>query len=520
MKKIITLVFILSIFPLIVSAQTPNDPDFYDQWYLDKISAQEAWDITTGSKEVIVAVLDSGVDIDHPDLKENIWVNTGEIPDNGVDDDKNGFIDDVYGWDFVDDDNSVMPDTSEDASFEAVSHGSLVAGLIGAVGNNAEGVVGVNWNVRIMPVRMLDKEGAGSSYDASDAIDYAVANGADIINLSFSGLNSDTFLQTTVHDAYERGVLIVAALGNDDLDVNETPVYPACYKSETGDWVIGVAASNIFDKKALYSNYGSVCTDISAPGSDIYGVNYFDPTSGFNDAYLDGWSGTSMASPLVSGAAALIKSEYSQASPSDIKTILQLSVDPLSMNNPLRTEMGAGRLNIASAFSIAETYFESINEAQHGAEPEETAEVIRGNSFSTVYDISGDGRRAFINSTTYFTYYDSFDAVDGVDDDYLTNFDLTGLVLPKPGVVLVKIQSIPTVYALEENVDDMFSPFLREIESELIAVEMYGNNWADYVIDIEPTFFSHFSWGMPIYSPESVDLSIMKTRNELAQLAQ
>ncbi len=142
--------------PAFVFAEDPNDVLYDEQWYLEQINAPEAWDTETGSDEIIIAVLDTGVDLDHPDLVSNLWKNVGEISRNSIDDDKNGYIDDVFGWDFVNFDNMPIPDTSVGASDEAVSHGSLIAGIIGAQGDNEIGVAGINWDIKIMSVRILD----------------------------------------------------------------------------------------------------------------------------------------------------------------------------------------------------------------------------------------------------------------------------------------------------------------------------------------------------------------------------
>ncbi|MFA6522260.1 MAG: S8 family peptidase [Patescibacteria group bacterium] len=527
MKRIFGFFSVLALLvPSFALALDPNDPSFYEQWYLNQIDAQSAWGTTTGSDSVVVAILDAGVDIVHEDLASNIWVNPGEIAGNGVDDDRNGYIDDVNGWDFVDNDATVTPDISPDANSEAAVHGSLVAGLVGAVGNNRLGVVGVNWRVKLMPVRMLDKVGSGTSSDAIHSIQYAVMNGANVINLSFSGTTPDPNLIETIRWAHENGVVIVSALGNDDMNVNTTPVYPACYDSAEGDWIIGVVASDALDQKADYSNYGSNCADITAPGSEIFGVSYYDPTNGFTEQYMNGWSGTSMAAPIVSGSIALLLSKYPQATPAEIKTILQLSVDPLSASSDVRMNLGPGRLNIGNAFAIASTFFTTPVEVEviPAEEPSLSASsigttVLRNATSPSVYDVAGGARRVFINAFAYFTYFDSFDAVGTVADTDLANYKLAGLVLPKPGTVLVKIQSVPTVYAIEANPSNAYRPYLREILSETDAIAMYGAHWADYVIDIEPTFFSKFTMGTPISSPTPANLSIMKTRAELAALS-
>ena len=323
--------FILAVFalPQSVLALTPNDPYYADQWYLDQIDASSAWNIETGSSDVVVAVLDTGVDLDHPDLAQNIWTNVGEIAGNNKDDDDNGFVDDVHGWDFVQDDNDPLPTLRDNSSIDVLSHGTVIAGLIAAQSDNDEGVAGLAWNARIMPVRMLSINGSGNDLDAAHAIDYAVENGADVINLSFAGYNTSTTLTRAVERAYNSGVVVVAAMGNDDQDVDNNQVYPACSKGEANDWVIGVTSSDQDDVGSSFTNYGSSCSDVSAPGEDIFGLMYENLPEGYTEIYAGGWSGTSVASPLVAGTAALLLSAYPGLAPSDVQTLIRLSVDPL-----------------------------------------------------------------------------------------------------------------------------------------------------------------------------------------------
>lgn len=521
-QRIITAGILFCIIPAFVFAKTSNDPEYDEQWYLDIIDAPEAWDIETGDSDVVIAVLDTGIDLNHPDLEDNVWINNGEIADNNIDDDDNGYVDDVYGWDFIDIDNSPVPDVSSGADDDAISHGTVIAGLIAAMGNNHEGVSGVLWDAQIMSVRMLDKVGSGNSVDARQAIEYAVENGADVINLSFSGTTNDPALRRAVMNAYEEGVVIVAALGNEGVSVNANPVYPACYKDGDDDWVIGVTASNELDKHSLFSNYGSNCADLSAPGEYMYGLHYYDASEGFTDMYADDWSGTSVASPIVAGAAGLILSKYPSLSPLNIRNILKLSVDPMSLSGSYRGQFGSGRLNIDQALVLAGSYA-ALGETTEGestqVEGVKTGDFIKSPSFSSVYYIDSEGdRRVFIDSNSYFTWSNSFDDIISVTDEELSEFDLSGVMLPKAGVVLAKIQSDSRVYMLDDG-EDVVVPVLREISTEEIASEMFGDDWADYVLDIEPTFFNKFELGDDIDEPFLVDTSIMKTREQLLNLA-
>lgn len=358
------LVLIL-VFPIVrfAEAAVPGDPLLSNQyWYLNLVHAPEAWDKTTGSADVIVAVLDSGVDLDHPDLVTNLWLNGDEIENNGIDDDKNGYVDDVRGWDFLDDDAVPMPDRNQPYLEGAVAHGTVVSGVIGAVGGNAEGIVGLNWRVKIMPLRILDNFGSGVTTDVADAIRYAINNGADAINLSFTGTENDLALKQMMHEAYQAGIPIVAAVGNRPgagFDLDESPRYPACYKDDDGsDLIIGVASINDTATKSKFSNYGTNCTDLAAPGENIYGLDYEDSSwPGFDTRYTGGWSGTSVAAPMVTGAAALLKSVYPSLGAKDIRNILMLAADAQLLPPGLQPgDLGAGRLNIARALEIAPSF--------------------------------------------------------------------------------------------------------------------------------------------------------------------
>lgn len=509
-------------FPYVSYAIEPSDPYYAtDQWYLEKISASEAWNISTGSKDVVIAILDTGLDMNHPDIIENLWVNEGEIPGNGIDDDGNGFVDDVHGWDFIDNNGDPSPDTSEGSSIDAIVHGTIISGIIGAEGDNGIGIAGINWNVSVMPIRMLDKEGSGSSVIAQQAIDYAVQNGADVINMSFTSLTNDALLTGAVERAYKAGVVVVAALGNDDIDTTVTPVYPACLREGEDDWVIGVAASTKNDKKASFSNYGN-CVDITAPGVGVFGLSYHDAEVGFEDLYTAGWSGTSVAAPIVAGAAGLLLSVHPSLTPKEIRTILKLSVDPIEINTLYQGKMGSGRLNLARAFEYADSII-TLRTADHSSVLEgiQVGDFVRTEQSSTVFIISSaDERRAIVDTNTYFTYEDSFKKVKLISPEEIANFRLTGLILPKEETVLVKIQSVPTVYSLGVNSLDAYSPLLRKIEDEGLAIDLYGEHWADYVIDIEATFFTRFGAGSDMTSLDEVQLEKLKTRAELAALAQ
>lgn len=382
--------------PLTAIAKTPNDEFYEELWYLEEIFAPEAWDITTGNRTTVVAVIDSGVDIDHPDLEDQIWVNADETADDGIDNDRNGFVDDVHGWDFVSDDNDPHPHKDNGISESAINHGTLVSGVISAMTDNQIGVAGINWRARLMPIRILDGIGAGTTDDAADAVDYAVENGATIINMSFTGFILDTELERAIRDAYRAGVLVVAAVGNNfdgGLDLNETKIYPACLGTEDEDWVLGVAAIDRDGDKADFSNYGSDCVDVSAPGVDLFGTlehRSGDPT--FGEPYGGYYSGTSVAAPMVTGVATLMQGAFPNLTPEQIEVAIKLSVDPLNLRGtPYEGQMGAGKLNAVAALRLAQEFSGGVASAAGDFEVFNGSRVIVGRERGATDVIAYDG---------------------------------------------------------------------------------------------------------------------------------
>ncbi|MHC4388137.1 MAG: S8 family serine peptidase [Planctomycetota bacterium] len=298
----------------------PNDSRFAELWGMHNtgqtggtadadIDAPEAWDITTGSNEIIVAVLDTGVDYTHSDLASNMWVNKDELNgDPGVDDDNNGYVDDIYGYDFVHNDGDPMDDHY---------HGTHVAGTIGAVGNNSEGVTGVCWNVKIMALKFLDETGGGWTDDAIACLEYAVLMGANVTNNSYGGSGYDAAFRETINTAGDAGQIFVAAAGNDDGQNNDsTPHYPSSYDCQS---IIAVLSTDEDDNISSFSNYGPTTVDLGAPGSDILSCNL---GGGYRYA-----GGTSMATPHVAGACALIWSMNPTLTNSEVKNTILQTVD-------------------------------------------------------------------------------------------------------------------------------------------------------------------------------------------------
>lgn len=309
--KLYFILIVILFFPVSVFTQESNDP-FYYQWAYNDIGVYEAWEYTTGSDKVVVAIIDNGFDTFHPDLLANAWKNIDEIPNNKIDDDKNGYIDDVWGWNFADSNNDPRPQVdnlSDNEKGEHIfSHGTMVAGLIGAVGNNNKDGVGINWKVKLMNLKVLGNNGSGNLDTIDDAIRYAVDNGADVINISMVGYYTED-MKRAIDYAYENGVVVVAAAGNNSFSLNDNTLYPICIdKGSDVQKVLGVSAITQEHKLTTFSNIGSDCIDLTAPGSSISSTVRFSPTNGLPNRYLGGWQGTSFATPMVSGAAALIKS--------------------------------------------------------------------------------------------------------------------------------------------------------------------------------------------------------------------
>lgn len=274
--------------PRAVAAQAPaGDPRAVEQWsHLGDgpMGLASAWRQTTGG-DVTVAIVDSGIDLSHPDLAPNLWTNPGEIPGNGIDDDGNGYVDDVHGYDFVDGDGTPQDENG---------HGTHVAGIVAARGDNGIGVAGTAWRARLMAVRVLDRNANGTTDTVAEGIRYAVANGARIINLSLAGPASTPDLEAAIADAAAHDVLVVAAAGNSGRDLSRFPQFPASYAMAD---VLGVAATREDGALSSVSDFGAGA-DLSAPGEDIL-------STALGGGYE--WrTGTSMAAPAVSGVLALL----------------------------------------------------------------------------------------------------------------------------------------------------------------------------------------------------------------------
>ena len=316
---------------------TPNDPDLPNQWSLSKVQAFDAWDITQGSANVTIAIVDDAVRLTHQDLAANIWVNPGEIPINNIDDDNNGYIDDVNGWDVADGDNDPNPPAAS-VSNSVFTHGTHCAGIAAGVTDNGTGIASMAFNARIIAVKCNSDATPGPFLPAAYAgVNYAIAAGADIISMSWGGGASSQVNQNIMALAHANGIVLVAAAGNANVS---TPMYPASYPH-----VINVGATNTADQKAVFSNYGSTI-DVMAPGDQIYS------TLAGSDQSYGFLSGTSMACPLVSGLAGLMLAYDPGIDPDSLENCLKSTCDNIDAANPTYIgQLGAGRVNAFGALT-------------------------------------------------------------------------------------------------------------------------------------------------------------------------
>jgi len=348
------------------SAFNPNDPYFsslgswgqsYDDlWGLKKIDAGNAWNVSQG-EGVVVAVVDTGVDRNHEDIQGNMWINEAEIPGNGIDDDGNGYVDDVDGWDFV-----TYDGTPEDNDpMDGHGHGTHVSGTVAAVGDNGKGIIGVAPRAKVMALKGLTDGGMGTNEDLSRAIIYAANNGASVINASWGGEyptveDYPQILKDTIDYAHDtKNVTFVAAAGNSGMNVST--FFPAAFRN-----VISVASSDHLDQKSDFSNYG-VKIDVSAPGGDSSNVSYYNNILSLKangtsmgesvGTFYTRARGTSMASPHVAGVAALVKSIHPSWSPEQIRQAIRKGSDDI-LNNGFDTQSGYGRINAFKATNITE----------------------------------------------------------------------------------------------------------------------------------------------------------------------
>ena len=303
---------------------TPNDPLYSQQYYHQNINSEAGWDVTSGDPSVIIGILDVyGIQTNHEDLADNMWINKGEIPDDGIDNDDNGYVDDIHGWNFWTNNNG------QSSPWYTNYHATSVAGISAASTNNSIGVAGVCQQCKILTLRMRN------SIQTVPALFYAFDNGAKVINMSFgSYYENDPILDKAFDYLYENNIVLIASAGNDNTD---TAHYPSGHPH-----VLSIAATNIDNNSTDFTNYG-LDVDLAAPGEDIYTTFMYEGDKGTKYAYMDG---TSVAAPIVSGAAGLLLSKYPNLKTEDIYNTLKYTVQKINSNKPI----GTGLLNIKAMF--------------------------------------------------------------------------------------------------------------------------------------------------------------------------
>ncbi|MBN2331299.1 MAG: S8 family serine peptidase [Candidatus Aenigmarchaeota archaeon] len=350
----------------------PNDASFYQQWTHTLMESGDAWDIEQGDHGIIIAIIDTGVDWDHPDLAGNIWNNTDEDCNESTDLDGNGIYGDCRGYDFVDSATAsgcIDADCEDEDNdpMDGHGHGTHCSGIAAAVTDNSIGVAGVCRNCTVMAVRAGFKHPLGGVLkedDIAQALEYAVKNSADIISMSFGGEHS-SMLQEAMDDAYASGAILIAAAGNDDTDSMDSS-YPAAYGN-----VIAVSATKNDDKKASYSNYG-YWVDVAAPGGDSPSAPSTAILSTMVDDTYASWMGTSMACPHVAGLAGLILSRNSSFSQQEVRKIIKSSTDPVDHDE----YMGFGRINLRMAMQIDEVPASDISSLSFGEVVEGSVDIL------------------------------------------------------------------------------------------------------------------------------------------------
>lgn len=326
---------------------TPNDPKYTsNQSYLTKINAPQAWNLSTGDQKIVVAIVDGAISTTHPDLQANIWVNPGETPNNGIDDDGNGYIDDVNGYDVADGDNNPNPPTN------AWDHGTHCAGIAAAVTNNNLGVASIGYNLSIMAVKAEVTTGDPDMIsDGYDGITYAADAGANVISLSWGNSNYSQTAQNVINYAHSKGCVILAAAGNDN---SSAAYYPAAYNN-----IIAVASTDNNDIKSSFSNYG-VFVDVSAPGSNIYSTV---PSASYANK-----SGTSMSTPLAAGLCGLILSINPNLTPDQVESCLKsTTVNIDGLNSGYAGKLGTGRIDAYAALQCVSSSLNSKPSAAFAA---------------------------------------------------------------------------------------------------------------------------------------------------------
>jgi subtilisin family serine protease len=433
----------------------PNDESFPELYGMTKIQAPLAWSKTTGSKDILVGVIDSGVDYTHPDLAQNYWINEGEfgvdengvdLSTNGIDDDGNGYIDDYKGWDFINGDNDPM---------DGNGHGTHCSGTIGAVGGNEAGVVGVNWNVSILGLKIFSDSGRTTTEAIVEGIEYSTLMNVDLTNNSWGGGRRSPTIEAAISEANDKGILFIAAAGNNRSDNDRRAFFPANYEFDN---IISVASTDIEDKRSWFSNFGQTTVDVAAPGTNI-----FSTVPGGNYRNM---SGTSMASPHVAGLAALIKSYYPEADLLNIKNRILHSGD--SIEELVTRTLTGKRVNA----------FNSLSDDSIAPANVESFELVSDIDGEVVVQFEKSGDDNFEGDAQFYEVRWSNDEINSENWSASTSLPLEGLTSLEESVLQGQINGLPraeevfvAIRALDEAGNYSETPSVLKLTSIVEAEE-------------------------------------------------
>ena len=469
----------------------PNDPDYASRQsaYLGRLDMPTAWDFTTGQPGVVIAIVDTGVDLTHEDLYKGIWINPGEIPDNGVDDDGNGFVDDVNGWNFPDGNNHIYDD---------YGHGTHVSGIAAARINNGTGIAGMAGNATIMPVDVFPPNGYGTYEDLIRAVVYATDNGANVINLSLGATSYSRGEEAAMDYAWSHGVVVVAAAGNTGRN---TAHYPAAHAH-----TIAAAATDAYDHLAGFSTRGDF-VDVAAPGVSVW--------STYRGNRYGSMSGTSMAAPHVSGLAALILSLNPNLSPDEVRALIDANADDLGTPGK-DIEFGYGRINAGRTLAAVPTGTTPLPTPtpQPPLEiwPDGCQELIHDGDFETglgTWQASGD---VVIDATRAYSGTQAAHFPGGPDSHGVMTRTITLPPFPQEATLwfAYRIENQDRGWGSEPSApyDDRFTVEFRAADGRVISSLLRTGNSADTATDGLP-------WDHYLYRMQFGDLATLRTASSV-----